>query len=29
MRFRELKLVQGDHVFIRPRRLELFPNRIH
>jgi sulfate transport system ATP-binding protein len=28
-RFRELKLVQGDSVFIRPRRFELFPNRIH
>jgi sulfate transport system ATP-binding protein len=28
-RFRELKLVQGDNVFIRPRRFELFPNRIH
>ena len=21
--------VQGDRVFIRPRRFELFPNRIH
>jgi sulfate transport system ATP-binding protein len=28
-RLRELKLVQGDRVFIRPRRFELFANRIH
>jgi sulfate transport system ATP-binding protein len=28
-RLRELKLVQGDSVFIRPRRFELFSKRIH
>jgi sulfate transport system ATP-binding protein len=28
-RFRELKLIQGDSVFIRPRRFDLFPNQIH
>lgn len=26
-RFRELKLVKGDKVFIKPKRLDLFPNR--
>ena len=25
-RFRELQLVKGDEVFIKPRRLDLFPN---
>ena len=25
-RFRELRLVKGDEVFIKPRRLDLFPN---
>jgi len=28
-RFRELQLVRGDQVFIKPRRFDLFPNRIH
>lgn len=28
-RFRELQLVRGDQVFIKPRRLDLFPNHIH
>nr|MBA3756472.1 sulfate ABC transporter ATP-binding protein [Nitrosomonas sp.] len=25
-RFRELQLVKGDEVFIKPRRLDLFPS---
>jgi sulfate transport system ATP-binding protein len=28
-RFRELQLVRGDQVFIKPRRFDLFPRRIH
>ncbi|MBP0132726.1 MAG: sulfate ABC transporter ATP-binding protein [Nitrosospira sp.] len=28
-RFRELQLVRGDQVFIKPRRFDLFPSRIH
>ena len=28
-RFRELQLVRGDQVFIKPRRFDLFPNQIH
>lgn len=28
-RFRELQLVRGDQVFIKPRRYDLFPNQIH
>ncbi|TSA52870.1 MAG: sulfate ABC transporter ATP-binding protein [Nitrosomonadaceae bacterium] len=28
-RFRELQLVRGDQVFIKLRRFDLFPNRIH
>jgi sulfate transport system ATP-binding protein len=28
-RFRELRLVRGDQVFIKPRRFDLFPNQIH
>ena len=28
-RFRELKLVAGDRVFIRPRRFDLFPSQLH
>ncbi len=28
-RFRELQLVRGDQVFIKPRRFDLFPNRVH
>ena len=28
-RFRELKLVAGDVVFIRPRRFDLFPSQLH
>ena len=28
-RFRELKLVAGDRVFIRPRRYDLFPRQLH
>ncbi|MBA2659522.1 MAG: sulfate ABC transporter ATP-binding protein [Nitrosospira sp.] len=28
-RFRELKLVRGDQVFIRPSRFDLFPNQVH
>ena len=27
-RFRELKLVKGDKVFIKPKRLDLFPNHL-
>ena len=26
-RFRELQLVKGDEVFIKPRRLDLFPKQ--
>lgn len=28
-RFRELKLVRGDHVLIKPSRFDLFPRQIH
>jgi sulfate transport system ATP-binding protein len=28
-RFRELNLAQGDRVFIKLRRFDLFPTRIH
>ena len=28
-RFRELQLVRGDQVFIKPRRFDLFPSRMH
>lgn len=28
-RFRELQLVQGDQVFIKPSRFDLFPNQVH
>jgi sulfate transport system ATP-binding protein len=28
-RFRELALVAGDRVYLRPRRFDLFPRRIH
>ena len=28
-RFRELKLVAGERVFIRPRRYDLFPSQLH
>lgn len=28
-RFRELKLVAGERVFIRPRRFDLFPSQLH
>ncbi|HVY04478.1 MAG TPA: sulfate ABC transporter ATP-binding protein [Burkholderiales bacterium] len=28
-RFRELNLVSGDRVFVRPRRLDLYPSRLH
>jgi sulfate transport system ATP-binding protein len=28
-RFRELKLVTGERVFIRPRRFDLFPGQLH
>lgn len=28
-RFRELQLVRGDQVFIKPSRFDLFPNQVH
>lgn len=28
-RFRELQLTKGDQVFIKPRRLDLFPHQLH
>lgn len=28
-RFRELRLVRGDRVFIKLRRFDLFPGRLH
>lgn len=28
-RFRELQLVRGDQVFIKPRRFDLFPSQVH
>lgn len=28
-RFRELKFVAGERVFIRPRRFDLFPSQLH
>lgn len=28
-RFRELQLVRGDRVFIKPSRFDLFPNQVH
>jgi sulfate transport system ATP-binding protein len=28
-RFRELQLTKGDQVFIKPRRLDLFPHQMH
>jgi sulfate transport system ATP-binding protein len=28
-RFRELQLAKGDRVFIKPRRLDLFPHQLH
>jgi sulfate transport system ATP-binding protein len=28
-RFRDLQLVKGDQVFIKPRRLDLFPHQLH
>ncbi|MDL1865544.1 sulfate ABC transporter ATP-binding protein, partial [Betaproteobacteria bacterium PRO5] len=28
-RFRELQLARGDQVFIKPRKLDLFPNHAH
>jgi sulfate transport system ATP-binding protein len=28
-RFRDLQLIKGDQVFIKPRRLDLFPHQLH
>jgi sulfate transport system ATP-binding protein len=28
-RFRELQLVRGDQVFIKPSRFDLFPSQVH
>lgn len=28
-RFRDLQLVKGDQIFIKPRRLDLFPHQLH
>jgi sulfate transport system ATP-binding protein len=28
-KFRDLQLVKGDQVFIKPRRLDLFPHQLH